>query len=698
MSRDYTLEKTPNIVFAPSFFFNNTATTERMLYYSGRIHQMGEVHEGSATMDWMEQEQERGITITAAATTCIWQDCRINIIDTPGHVDFTVEVERSLRVLDGVIAVFCAVGGVQPQSETVWRQANKYNVPRMAFINKMDRVGADFHTVVDRIRDRLGANALPVQIPIGSEADFKGVVDLVKLKAIVWTDELGLEFQETDIPDDLRQAALEAREHLVEGVAEVDEHLMEKYIEGQRITPEEIKAGIRKGTLVNKLVPVLCGSAFRNKGMQALMDAIVDYMPSPLDIPPVEGIRVKNDEPVTRDASDNEPFTALAFKIMSDPYVGKLTFFRVYSGQLARGSYVYNANAGKRERINRILRMHANRREEVDKVFAGDIAAGVGLNATSTGDTLCGEHDKIMLETIHFPEPVIAVAIEPKTKADQDKMSAALQRLAHEDPTFKTHTDEETAQTIISGMGELHLEVILDRLYREFKVQASHGKPQVAYKETIQKPGHAEIRYVKQTGGRGQYAHCIIDIEPIEAGLGFEFVNKVTGGDIPKEFIPAVRAGVEEALDSGVMAGYPVVDVRVTLTGGSYHDVDSSEPAFKIAGSKAVQSAIKKGAPTIKEPIMSVEVIVPEEFVGDVIADLNARRGSIERMEASAGGVQVVTANVPLAEMFGYATSMRSATQGRASYTMEPSRYENVTDQLAKELVVKVTGRQFATR
>jgi elongation factor G len=693
MVRDYPLEKTRNIGIAAHIDAGKTTTTERILYYSGRIHQMGEVHEGAATMDWMQQEQERGITITSAATTFIWKDCRINIIDTPGHVDFTVEVERSMRVLDGVIAVFCAVGGVQPQSETVWRQANRYKVPRIAFVNKMDRVGADFYKVVDRIRDRLGANAVPIQIPIGAEDTFEGVIDLVRLKAIRYLDELGREYEETEIPDELREKALEMREQLVERVAEIDEHLMEKYVLGQKITPEEIKAGIRAGTITNRIVPVLCGAAFKNKGVQPLMDAVVDYLPSPLDVPPVEGVHPKTGEKITREASDKEPFAALAFKIMSDPYVGRLTYFRVYSGQLARSNYVYNASKGKRERLNRILRMHANHREEVDKVFAGDIVAGVGLEETSTGDTLCDEHHRIILESIQFPEPVISVAIEPKTKADQEKMAIALQRLSNEDPTFKTHTDEETGQVIISGMGELHLEIILDRLYREFKVEANHGKPQVAYKETITRSSHAEGRYVKQTGGRGQYGHVIIDMEPIDSGLGFEFVDKVTGGDVPKEFIPAVKSGVEEALESGVIAGYPVVDVRVTLTGGSYHEVDSSENAFKMAAAIAVREAVEKGRPTLKEPIMRVEVVVPEEFVGDVISDLNSRRADITHMEVSAGNTQVIDAKVPLAEMFGYATALRSMTQGRGSYTMEPSHYEEVPDHLADQLVMKMTGR-----
>ena len=698
MSRDYPLEKTRNIGIAAHIDAGKTTVTERILYYSGRIHQMGEVHEGAATMDWMIQEQERGITITSAATTATWKDSRINIIDTPGHVDFTVEVERSMRVLDGVIAVFCAVGGVQPQSETVWRQANRYKVPRIAFINKMDRTGSDFFKVVDRIRERLGANAVPIQIPIGSEDKFEGVIDLLKLKAIVYKDGLGSDFEETDIPEELRQQAREARDYLIEKVAEIDDHLMEKYIEGQKITPEEIKAGIRVGTVANKIVPVVCGSAFKNKGVQMLVDAVVDYLPSPLDVPPVEGIGVKTGDVVTREASDNEPFAALAFKIMTDPYVGKLTYFRVYSGQLSRSSYVYNANKGKRERVNRILRMHANHREEVDTVYAGDIAAAVGLDTTSTGDTLCGEHDRVILENIQFPDPVISVAIEPKTKADQDKMVTVLHKLAHEDPTFKTHLNEDTGQTIIAGMGELHLEIILDRLYREFKVEANHGKPQVAYKETITRLAHAEGRYVKQSGGRGQYGHAIIDVEPAESGTGIVFVNKVTGGDVPKEYIKPIEQGIREALESGVLAGYPVVDVKATLTGGSFHEVDSSESAFKIAGSMAARAAVEKGKPTLKEPVMHVEIVTPEQYLGDVIGDLNSRRGSITHMEASSGASQEITANVPLSDMFGYATTLRSMTQGRASYTMEPSHYEEVPTQLAAELVLKITGRPLAKK
>lgn len=698
MSRDCPLDKIRNIGIAAHIDAGKTTVTERLLYYSGRIHQMGEVHEGAATMDWMIQEQERGITITSAATTLIWNDSRINIIDTPGHVDFTVEVERSMRVLDGVIAVFCAVGAVQPQSETVWRQANKYHVPRIVFINKMDRTGADFENVVTRIRERLGANVVPIQLPIGAEDRFEGVIDIVKLKAVHYLDDLGIDFEEIEIPEELRESARAAREYLVEKVSEIDENLMEKYIEGQKITPEEIKAAIRKGTINREIIPVMCGSAFKNKGVQPLIDAVIDYLPSPLDVPPVVGINRKTEQNVTREASDNEPFAALAFKIQSDPYVGKLTFFRVYSGHLKSGNYIYNSSKDKRERINRFLRMHANHREEVDMVFAGDIAAAVGLDVTTTGDTLCSENEKIVLESITFPEPVIAVAIEPKTKADQDKMVVALQRLSAEDPTFKTHTDLETGQTIIAGMGELHLEIILDRLYREFKVEANHGKPQVAYKETITKAAPGVGRYIKQSGGRGQYGHAIITIEPLENGKGFEFVDKVTGGDVPREYIPAIKAGIEEALVSGVIAGYPMVDIKATLTGGSYHDVDSSEAAFKIAGSMAFKEAVEKGKPTLKEPVMDVEIIVPEEYLGDVIGDINGRRGSITHLEVGAGGSQTINAKVPLSEMFGYATTLRSMSQGRASYAMEPSHYEEVPTQLAEQLVLKITGRPLVRR
>ncbi|MEN6521795.1 MAG: elongation factor G [Armatimonadota bacterium] len=695
MAREYTLEKTRNIGIAAHIDAGKTTTTERILFYSGKIHRMGEVHEGAATMDWMAQEQERGITITSAATTCFWNGHRINIIDTPGHVDFTVEVERSLRVLDGVVAVFCAVGGVQPQSETVWRQANRYNVPKIAFVNKMDRVGADFFKVVERIIDRLGANAVPIQIPIGAEAEFEGMIDLVKMKAIRYLDDQGEEYEITDIPEDLKQMALEYRENLVEKIAEIDEHLMVKYIEGHKITAEEIKAGIRYGTVCNKIVPVICGTAFKNKGVQPLVDAVVDYLPSPIDIPPVTGIDPKTDQEVTREASDNEPFASLAFKIMADPYVGKLTFFRVYSGCLSKGSYVYNSTKGKRERFGRILRMHANHREDVDKVYAGDIAAAVGLGDTTTGDTLCAEDAPIILESIQFPEPVISVAIEPKTKADQEKMSIALQRLSGEDPTFRTHTDEETGQTIISGMGELHLEIILDRLFREFKVEANHGRPQVSYRETIRKHAKAEGKYVRQTGGHGQFGHCVVEVEPLKPGEGFIFENKIVGGSIPKEYIPAIEAGVREAMASGVLGGYQVVDVKVRLVDGSYHEVDSSEMAFKIAGSMAIKAALSKGDPALKEPVMSVEVVTPEEYLGDVIGDLNSRRGRIEHMEVNPGNTQSIRANVPLAEMFGYATTLRSMTQGRASYTMEPSHYDEVPKSIADELVAKAQGRQL---
>lgn len=659
---------------------------------------MGEVHEGAATMDWMEQEQERGITITSAATTCIWNGHRINIIDTPGHIDFTVEVERSLRVLDGVVAVFCAVGGVQPQSEAVWRQANRYHVPKIAFINKMDRTGADFFRVVERIGERLGANVVPIQIPIGSESDFRGIIDIVRMKATIYTSDLGDHFEVVDIPEDLKTIAREYRDYMIEKVAEVDEHLMAKYIEGHKITPDEIKAGIRLGTVTDQIVPVMCGSSFKNKGVQMLVDAVVDYLPSPLDIPPVDGTDPKTGSAITRDASDSEPFSALAFKVMADSYVGKLTFFRVYSGTLSKGSYVFNASKGKRERVGRIVRMHANHREDVNIVYAGDIVGAVGLGETATGDTLCSEGARILLESIQFPDPVISVAIEPKTKADQEKMVNALVKLSLEDPTFRTHTDEETGQTIISGMGELHLEIILDRLYREFKVQANHGRPQVSYRETIRRAAKGEGRYVRQTGGRGQFGHCIVEVEPLEAGKGFEFVNKIVGGVIPKDFIPAIEAGVREALASGVLAGYQVVDLKVSVVDGSFHEVDSSELAFKIAGSMAIKDAIGKAMPALKEPVMEVEVVTPEEYLGDVIADVNSRRGSIEKMEAGPANTQIIRSAVPLAEMFGYATTLRSETQGRASYSMEPSHYAEVPKTIADELIAKSTGRRLVGR
>ncbi|MCS7309636.1 MAG: elongation factor G [Armatimonadota bacterium] len=695
MAREYTLEQTRNIGIAAHIDAGKTTTTERILYYTGRIHRIGEVDDGAATMDWMEQEQERGITITSAATTCFWKGHRINIIDTPGHVDFTVEVERSLRVLDGVVAIFCAVGGVQPQSETVWRQANRYHVPRIAYVNKMDRLGADFYRVVQRMKERLDANAVPIQLPIGAESDFRGIIDLVQMRAIVYKDDLGKEYEYVDIPTELHELASHWREVLLEAVADIDDTIMEKYLEGEPITPEEIKRALRQGTLQNRVVPVTCGSSFKNKGVQPLLDAIVDYLPSPIDIGAVKGTNPRTGAPEARYPSDNEPFTALAFKIMSDPFVGKLTYFRVYSGTLTKGSTVYNASKGKKERIGRIVRMHANHREDVEVVYAGEIAAAVGLNETTTGDTLCDENAPIILEAMQFPDPVISVAIEPKTKADQDKLGIALSRLAVEDPTFRISTDPETGQTIISGMGELHLEIIVDRLMREFKVEANIGRPQVAYREAIRQAARGEGRYVRQTGGRGQYGHCILEIEPLAAGQGFEFVNKIVGGVIPKEFIPAVEAGVREAMDTGVIAGYPVVDVRVAVVDGSYHEVDSSEMAFKIAGSMAFKAAMQKANPTIKEPIMSVEVVTPEQFLGDVIGDLNSRRGRIEGIEPGPSGTQIIRAHVPLAEMFGYATALRSLTQGRATYVMQPSHYEEVPANIAQELITRAQGKQL---
>lgn len=663
-----------------------TTTTERILFYTGKIHKVGETHEGAAQMDWMEQEQERGITITSAATTCFWKDHRINIIDTPGHVDFTVEVERSLRVLDGAIAVFCAKGGVEPQSETVWRQADKYHVPRMAFINKMDIVGADFFRVIDMIKDRLKANPVPIQLPIGKEDGFVGVVDLVHMNARVYKDDLGQNIEIVDIPDDLKDLAEEYRENLLEKIAEYDEELMMKYLEGEEITPEEINKAIRTATVKVEITPVLCGSSYKNKGVQPLLDAIVDYLPSPLDIPSIKGLSVDSDETLERHSSDDEPFSALAFKIVTDPYVGKLAYFRVYSGKLEAGSYVYNPIKRKKERIGRILLMHANKREEVKEVYAGDIAAAVGFKDTTTGDTLCDIDNPIILESMEFPEPVIEVAIEPKTKASQEKMSVALAKLAEEDPTFKTFTNEETGQIIIAGMGELHLEIIVDRLLREFKVEANVGNPQVAYKESISVPAEADTRYVRQSGGRGQYGHVKIRIEPQEPGAGYEFVNNIVGGVIPKEYIPSVDNGIREAMQSGVLGGYPVIDVKVTLFDGSYHEVDSSEMAFKIAGSMAFKEAMEKAKPVLLEPIMKVEVIVPEEYLGDVIGDINSRRGKIEGMEPR-GGVQVVRGYVPLGEMFGYATDLRSHTQGRAVYTMQFDHYEQVPSNIAEKIL-----------
>jgi elongation factor G len=686
------LENYRNIGIMAHIDAGKTTTTERILYYTGVSHKIGEVHEGTATMDWMEQEQERGITITSAATTCNWNDCRINIIDTPGHVDFTIEVERSLRVLDGAVAVFCSVGGVEPQSETVWRQADKYHVPRIAFINKMDRIGADFFRGVSMIKDRLKANPLPIQLPVGKEDYFKGVIDLVTMKAILWDEEsLGATFRVEEIPADLLDEAVEYREKMIEEVCSHDDAMMDKYLGGEELTEAEIKAAIRTCTINIQICPVICGSSFKNKGVQNLLDAVVDYMPSPLDIPAIKGVNADNGDEIERTASDAEPFSALGFKIMTDPFVGQLTFFRVYSGVVQSGSYVYNSTKGKRERIGRILKMHANKREEVKEVYAGDIAAAVGLKYTTTGDTLCDENNQVILESIEFPEPVISIAIEPKTKAEQEKLGFGLQKLASEDPSFRVKTDEETGQTIISGMGELHLEIIVDRLMREFKVEANVGKPQVAYRETITKKVKVEGKFVRQSGGRGQYGHVWLEIEPQEPGKGFEFVDAIKGGVVPREYIPAVGKGILEATDTGVLAGFPVVDIKATLIDGSYHEVDSSEMAFKIAGSMGFKEGCQKAAPIILEPIMSVEVVVPEEYMGDVIGDLNSRRGRIMGMESRAGA-QVVTAMVPLANMFGYSTDLRSATQGRATYAMTFDHYEPVPKSVADEIVAKIKG------
>jgi len=668
-----------------------TTTTERILYYTGVSHRIGEVHEGTAVMDWMEQEQERGITITSASTTCFWKDYRINIIDTPGHVDFTIEVERSLRVLDGVVAVFCAVGGVEPQSETVWRQAERYGVPRLAFINKMDRVGADFWRVVNEIKDKLNANPVPLQVPYGKEDTFKGVIDVIERKLVVWDDDtLGARFRFEEIPAEYEEEVERAREEMIEALSDVDESIMEKYIEGDTVSVEDIKAAVRQGTIECKIIPVLCGAAFKNKGVQPLLDAVIDYFPSPIDIPPVKGVNPLTGEEEVRHSSDDEPFAALAFKLMNDPYVGNLTYIRVYSGSLKAGSYIYNATRKKKERIGRLLKMHANKREEIKEVYAGDIAACVGLKSTFTGDTLCDESSPIILETIKAPDPVISVSIEPKTKADQEKLGMSLSRLAMEDPSFKVSIDEETGQTLISGMGELHLEIIVDRLIREFKVQANVGRPQVAYKETITRKAKAEGRFVKQTGGRGQYGHVWIEVEPAEKGSGIVFESKIVGGVVPKEYIPAVEKGIREAADMGVVGGYPVIDVKVTLFDGSYHEVDSSEMAFKIAASMAFKDACQKAGAVILEPIMKVEVVTPEEFMGDVIGDLNSRRGKIQTIEAREK-TQIVEALVPLAEMFGYATDLRSITQGRATYTMQFSHYEPTPNSVSDE-ILKVKG------
>ncbi len=697
MPRSFPLEKTRNIGIMAHIDAGKTTTTERILYYTGRTHKMGEVHEGAAVMDWMEQEQERGITITSAATACEWDGHRINILDTPGHVDFTVEVERSLRVLDGAIALFDSVAGVEPQSETVWRQADKYGVPRIAYVNKMDRTGADFFKAVETMRDRLGANPLPIQIPIGQEADFQGVVDLIENKALIWKDELGTEFEYTDIPEDLVDSAQEHRTHLIEACADYDDELLEAYLNEEEIPHERIVSSLHRATLDIKVTPVLCGSSFKNKGVQPLLDAIVELLPSPLEVPAVKGLvppkKGDNGGPTEaeRPADDNAPFAALAFKVMADPYVGKLTYFRVYSGKLSAGSRVLNASTGRTERIGRALMMHANHREEIEECYAGDIVAGVGLKQTSTGDTLCAPDAPIELEQIEFPEPVIAVAIEPKTKADQEKLSSSLARLAEEDPTFQVESDEETGQTLIHGMGELHLEVIVDRLLREFSVDANVGRPQVAYRETIREPvNKVQGRFVRQTGGRGQYGHAVINVEPAP-GEGFDFINSIKGGTIPSEFIPSVESGIEEALQSGVKAGYPMVDVRVELVDGSYHDVDSSEMAFKIAGSMAVQEAARKAKPVLLEPVMSVEVVTPEDFLGEVIGDLSRRRGKVQGQEPR-GNALAVQAFVPLGEMFGYATDLRSSTQGRASYTMQFERYEEVPKSIEDEIVEHRSG------
>ncbi|MDH4237499.1 MAG: elongation factor G [Nitrospira sp.] len=692
MARQTALEHTRNIGIMAHIDAGKTTTTERILFYTGMTHKLGEVHEGAATMDWMEQERERGITITAAATTCFWKDKRINIIDTPGHVDFTIEVERSLRVLDGAVAAFDSVQGVEPQSETVWRQADKYEVPRIAFMNKMDRVGADFYASVQSIIDRLGANPVPIQIPIGREAEYRGSVDLVSMKGFFYDDEtLGAKYEVGDIPANLVDRANEYREKMLDAVAEFDDQVMEKYLNGHALTEEEVRRAIRAATISMKVTPVLCGSAFKNKGVQQLLDAVVDYLPSPLDIPPVKGIDPNTGKEVLRKPSDSEPFAALAFKLMTDPFAGQVVFFRVYSGTLKTGSSVLNVTKGTKERVGRLLKMHANKREEIDVAYAGDIVAAVGLRGATTGDTLADEKQPVLLEVMKFPEPVIAMAIEPKTKQDQEKMGFALQKLAQEDPSFRVRTDEETSQTIIAGMGELHLEIIVDRMLREFKVEANVGKPEVAFRETIRRKAEAESKYVKQTGGRGQYGHVVLSVEPSESGKGFEFVNKVVGGVIPKEFIPAIEKGVRERLDSGVIAGYPLRDVRVTLTYGSYHDVDSNEMAFKIAGSMAFADACKKADPVLLEPIMKVEVLVPQEFMGDVIGNLNGRRGKVQGMKVRAGA-QAIDASVPLSEMFGYATDLRSRTQGRATYSMEFDRYEPVPRQISEAIITKYRG------
>ncbi len=692
MARKVALEKTRNIGIMAHIDAGKTTTTERILYYTGVSHKIGEVHDGAATMDWMAQEQERGITITSAATTCFWQDHRVNIIDTPGHVDFTIEVERSLKVLDGAVAVFCSVGGVEPQSETVWRQADKYGVPRIAFVNKMDRIGANFQRGVDMIRERLGANPLPIQLPIGAEENYRGLVDLVTMQAIVWDDEsMGAKFEIIDIPADMVDDVEAAREALLEEISANDEELMEKYLNGEELTVAEIKAAIRKGTRQIDFCPVLCGSAFKNKGVQALLDAVVDYMPSPVDVPPIKGIDPDTEQEIERPADDNGPFAALAFKIMTDPFVGSLTFFRVYSGVAESGTTVLNSTKGKRERFGRLLKMHANKREEIKEVYAGDIAAAVGLKYTTTGDTLCDENKPSLLESMEFPEPVIHLSVEPKTKTDQEKMGVALGKLLSEDPSLRVRTDEETGQTILSGMGELHLDIIVDRMKREFKVECNVGAPQVAYRESITKTVEVQGKFVRQSGGRGQYGDCWLRIEPGQPGDGFTFVDEIKGGVIPREYIPAVGKGAEEAAENGVLAGFPIVDVKVSVFDGSYHDVDSSEMAFKIAGSMGFKEGARKADPVLLEPVMAVEVVVPEEYMGDVIGDLNSRRGRIMGMD-SRGGAQVINAHVPLSSMFGYATDLRSSTQGRATYSMVFDHYEQVPKALSEEIIAKVNG------
>ncbi|WP_458415201.1 elongation factor G [Schinkia sp. CFF1] len=691
MAREFSLENTRNIGIMAHIDAGKTTTTERILFYTGRIHKIGETHEGASQMDWMEQEQERGITITSAATTAQWKGHRVNIIDTPGHVDFTVEVERSLRVLDGAVTVLDAQSGVEPQTETVWRQATTYGVPRIVFVNKMDKMGADFIYSIKTIHDRLGANAVAIQLPIGSEDAFSGIIDLIKMKAEVYGNDLGTDIREEEIPEDMKELAEEYRAKLVEAVAELDEELMMKYLDGEELTEEEIKAAIRKGTINVEIFPVTCGSAFKNKGVQLMLDAVVDYLPAPIDIPAIKGTLPDTDEEVLRHSSDEEPFSALAFKIMTDPYVGKLTFFRVYSGILNSGSYVLNSTKGKRERVGRILQMHANHREEIPQVYAGDIAAAVGLKDTTTGDTLCDEKNTVILESMEFPEPVISLSVEPKSKADQDKMGLALQKLAEEDPTFRTETNPETGQTIISGMGELHLDIIVDRMRREFKVEANVGAPQVSYRETFRQTAECEGKFVRQSGGRGQYGHVWIRFEPNEEGKGFEFVNAIVGGVVPRDYVPAIQSGLQDALQNGVLAGYPLIDVKATLFDGSYHDVDSSEMAFKVAASLALKNAKTKCNPVLLEPMMKVEIVIPEEYMGDIMGDVTSRRGRVEGMEAR-GNAQVVRSMVPLSEMFGYATALRSNTQGRGTYSMHFDHYEEVPKSISEEIIKKNTG------